>query len=239
MLMNVFKFALLGAAIVAFFGAPVAAQRLPVVSQGAGPVVPLGTINVVGRGVVRVPADLLLGRVMLFSRGSSASLDQATQTIVAAMRAHGIPDAAAVVPMNGSIGTQGNSNTAITGSLAKPTRERAEAILRDVLKALPDSLATVVTNAQVQTSLWLTDCAQSEGRAQQAALDDARRRAQMVAHAAGVRLGPVVGVTELQSPVAQCGLPSDSNGLSYSSNDLAGPLAVSIFVNANVSFAIR
>lgn len=234
--MNVFKFALLGAAIVAFFGAPVAAQRLPLTG---GPVAPPETITVAGRGVVRVPADLLRVRVQLFSRASSANLDQAGQTVVAVMRAHGVPDAAWVLPMSGYLGPQNNAGPIIVGSLAKPTRERAEAIVRDVLKALPDSLATVIANAQVQTALWVTDCTPAEGRAQQAALDDARRRAQMVAHAAGVRLGAVVGVTELGAPATQCGPPPEMSGVMFGQNDTYGPLDVPIAVNATVSFAIR
>jgi uncharacterized protein YggE len=192
-------------------------------------------ITVVGRGSVRVPADRMRVAIRLFGRstatGTVANVDDAGKTIAEALRAHGMPDAAWVLPLSGMFG-QGSGVPQIVGTVDKPTRERVETIMRDTLKALPDALAAVVQGAQILPLLFVEDCASAEARAQKAALADAQRRAEMIARAAGVRLGAVIAVNE-PGFVPACLSPNDFGVPGYNQLD------VSIVVSATVSYAIR
>jgi len=226
----------------AFCGAAICALLLSVVPAWAQSV---SAITVVGRGTIRVPADRMRVVVRIFGRsgatGTVGSLDDAGKTIAEALRAHGMPDAAWVLPLSGMLG-QGGGGPQIVGTIEKPTRERVETIMRETVKALPDALASVIQSAQIQSSLFLNDCSDAEARAQKAAVADAHRRAEMIARAAGVRLGSVLAINEQSSVTGACLSPSDFGALGYNPQgnyfDPYGPLDVSIGVGATVSYAI-
>ena len=236
------RYALYGVTVCALLlgSVPGAAQPLVKTSSPGGMI---SAITVTGRGSVRVPADRMRVVVRIFGRSGAtatgADIDSAGKTIAEALRAHGMPDAAWVLPLNGTFGQNGGVAPQIVGTVDKPTREHVETIMRDTLKALPDALATVVQNAQIQTSLFLTDCSGPEARAQKAALEDAHRRAETIARAAGVRLGSVVAVNEQGFPQACVSSNDAMFGYNPQNNfDAFGPLDVAIVVTATVSYAI-
>jgi len=229
----------LAAALLAF------CALVPASAQVAPP--PLNSITVLGRGIVRIPADRMRVVVHITGRsnasGASMNIDDAGKTIAEALRAHGMPDAAWVLPLSGFLGPGGNAPQ-IVGTIEKPTRARAEAIMRDTLTALPDALAAVVQSAQVQSTLFATDCSVAEARAQKLALADARRRAAAAARAAGVRLGNVLIVNENSFPPASCNAPTDYGMTGYNSQqgisfDPYGAPEIAILVAATVSYRIR
>jgi uncharacterized protein YggE len=208
-------------------------QRLPLTASGT-----VAAVTVSGRGSVHVPADRLRFVIHIFSRNQGVELDNAGKTIAETLRAHGVPNATWILPLSGSYGN-GNAPV-IVGTILKPTREGAETIVRETLKALPDSLSTVVQNPQVQTALFVDDCSSAQDRARQAALMDARRRAESIARAADIHLGPVVGVTETALPTTACLPEADVNSFGQGNvQDAFGPLDVQIAVTETVSFAIR
>jgi hypothetical protein len=219
------------------------------------------TIVVTGRGVVRIPADRMRIDIRFFNRGivpvrqagaasgatpapiiTAADFDAAGKTIADVLRMHGVPDARWMLPVLGALSPQGASPS-IVGTIAKPTRERVEAIMRDALVAMPDSLAWMATNVQIQTTLGVDDCGPAEARAQQAAIADARVRAASIAQAAGVRLGSIVAVNELGSSLGGCRTKPDDLGILSAGGFNAGQaepvLDVPIIVSATVTFAIH
>ncbi|MEO6990314.1 MAG: SIMPL domain-containing protein [Candidatus Baltobacteraceae bacterium] len=207
---------------------------------GSGPSFPpnraeLGGIIVVGQGVVRIPADTLHLEVRFFSRGSVQSIDSAGQSIAETMRANGVSDARWTLSLSGVVG--GNSSGAIVGTIRKPTRDNVEAMARKMAATLPNSLAGTVQNFNVNSTLSVDDCSVAEGRAQGAAIADARARARRVASAADLKLGAILAVNESASfPNPGCGNVADVYGQRGSDNGF-GPLDVPVSVTATVTFA--
>jgi uncharacterized protein YggE len=217
--------------------AQVLSQRIPVTASGA-----LSAITVTGRGTVHVPADRMRVVVHLFwkkeAMTQNVDVDALGKTVADVMRAHGVPDAAWVLPLNGMLGSP-NAPPSIVGTVVKPTRPAAEAIVREIIKAMPDSVTSAVANVQVQTSLFIDDCFAAENGAEKAAFEDARKHAKALARAAGVKLGAVIAVTENGILPSACLPMADSNMNFNGSNDALGPVDVQIGVATTVSFAIR
>src|ERR1700694_5275561 len=129
------------------------------------------TITVSGRATVRTPADRLRFSLSIYGRGASTTLDEAGKSIASILRDRGISDATWTLPTSGGVSTQ-NATGAVIGTLAKPTREKAEAIIRGTFAALPASVMAFAQSAQLSTSLILDDCTAAEARAQTAAIAD-------------------------------------------------------------------
>lgn len=208
-------------------------ERIPLTPNAVLP-----GITVSGHGAVRVSGDRmrLIVRVFFKPPANDQVADSTGKSIAEIMRGHGVPDASWTIPLSGNLGG-GNSVPVIVGTIAKPTREKAEAILRVVLAALPDSVTAVVQNPQVQTSLLVDDCSSAEGRAQSAAFADARRRAESVSRDAGVQLGSVTSV--LQTSVLASACTSAGDGSYGNGFEALGPLETTVSINETVTFAIR
>jgi len=204
-------------------------------------VVTANTITVAGRATILVPPDRLRVLVRLSPRNvTGEQLEALAASVADAMHAGGIADAKAVLPIAGYLGS--NATIAIVGSVAKPTRESVEAILRATLKAVPDATATALgTNYQVQSSYSVSDCSDAEARAQQAAIADARARAERVATAAGLHLGPIISVNEGSAgPAAGCFTdPDTAYGAAFGNQDPYGAIAIPVNVFATVVFGTR
>jgi uncharacterized protein YggE len=221
---------------------PASAQLVPQrLSPAAGGTPEVNTITVVGRATVRTPADRLRFALSIYGRGASTTLDDAGKAIAAILREHGVADAAWVLPTSGGVSLQ-NANGSVVGTLAKPTREKAEAIIRGTFQSLPPSIVAFAQGAQLSTSLMVDDCSAAEARAQEAVIADARQRATMVARAAQLGLGKVVAVYE---PLAQTpGCPTKPDNMlpsvQFSGNQQAPDNFDVVFsLTATVSFAIR
>jgi hypothetical protein len=159
------------------------------------------------------------------------------------LKANGVSDAHEVLPFT-------NLNTrsvvpAVVATVAKPTRERLEQIARNVVKAIPDRFAPAFANAQVQVALFVDDCSADEARAERDAFADAKARAIRLASAAGVKLGPVIGIAAGQSslPIGCTAKPeSVENGPVFvnaqNGTGVYGPLVVPIAIYETVTFAI-
>ncbi len=220
--------------------AQVPPQRLP---PSAGGAPDLNTVTVMGRSTVRIPADRARFSLSIYGRGASTTLDEAGKTIAAILRDHGVSDATWTLPSSGSVTTQ-NASGSIVGSLAKPTREKAEALIRDTFHSLPPSVIAFTQGAQLSTTLIVDDCSAAEARAQEAVIADARTRATLVARAARVGVGKVVAVYEQLPQTSGCATKPDTvpEGLNFY-GALRQPgldnFDVIVSITATVSFAIR
>jgi hypothetical protein len=197
-------------------------------------------ITVGGRATVRVPADRVRFALSIYGRGASTALDDAGKTIAGILRDHGIADATWTLPTSGGVSLE-RAQGSVIGTMNKPTREKAEALIRDTFKSLPPSLIAFAQSAQVQTTLLVDDCSAAEARAQAAAIADARARATMVARAAQVGLGKVVAVYEQLPQNFGCATKPDATPFTpYGSpNQALDNFDVILSLNATVSFAIR
>jgi uncharacterized protein YggE len=185
----------------------------------------------------------VFGSVGAAPAAGSVPLDDAANALIDALKANGVADAHEVLPL-------ANLNTrsvvpAIVGTVAKPTRERLEEIARNVVKAIPDRFAPAFANAQVQVALFVDDCDAAEARAERDAYADAKARATRLASAAGVRLGPVIAISDAQSSLPPgCTAKPDAgeNGPPFinigNGTGAYGPLVVPITVYETVTFAI-
>ncbi len=182
------------------------AQVVPAAANG---------ITVVGRGVVRVRADELHFSATLFPSPSrvqtapapSADVDGAAEAIAKALRDAGVADASAGYP--GGFGSLNTTGRTVTGTLHKPTRDGVSAIVKAGNAAAAPYANVTLQNLGLNFSV--DDCSAPEVRAQDAALADARARAERAANAAGVRLGAVVAVNEaLGLGSAACATRPDS-----------------------------
>ncbi len=202
-------------------------------------------ITVIGRGTAAAAPDRARISVQIYGNQGVANagtlpLAEAADALVDALRASGVADVREVLPI-GNLSTRSVA-PAIVGTIAKPTRERLEAIARDVVKSLPDRLAPAYGNVQLQVSLLVDNCAIDEERAERAAFADARSRAARLAAGAGLRLGAVEAIADTQSFIP-VGCSSRPDALDSPSNGpptigLYGPLVLPITVNETVTFAI-
>ncbi len=197
-------------------------------------------ITVTGRGIANAPADHMRVTVRLYANPNSGSnLGDVADAVVSAMHTAGIRDAHSELPLAGSFGP--NVAPSIVGTIDHPTREVVEGLARATTAALPDRATKSNVNYNIAQLISSDDCGPAETRAQQAAIADARARAQRVAHASGVRLGDVVAVNE-GSTFLPGGCPTSPDrvtGFAGAYTDPLGALAVPITVNATVTFAIR
>jgi uncharacterized protein YggE len=236
--------------VLAFLTAGVAgAQTLPGTAKPAP-----GEITVWGRGSVTAPADTVRVSVQLFtggggSAGPALSFDDAANALRDALKSSGVADAHIVLPI-GSLNAR-SIVPSIVGTVAKPTRERLEAIARDTVKAIPDRFAPLFANAQIQVALLVDDCGPEEARAERAAFEDAKKRAERIAADAGLRLGPVAGINASQAFLPPgCNAKAGDGSAAGSQNGYAlgmqsgnvsgpyGPLELVVSVNETVSFSI-
>ncbi len=204
-------------------------------------------LTVVGRASIAVPADRLSVTVRLYPRSvTNAALDALAKSVADTMRGAGIADAREVLPLLGSLGP--NSQLAVVGTIAHPTRASVESILRSVLATIPDTTAAAIgNNYQVSTALGIDDCDAAETRAQTAAFEDARARATRAAAAAGVHLGAILAINENSafSDAACRANAGDANGAVATAGtfgpgmDPYGSLNVPITATASVTYALR
>lgn len=220
-----------------------AAQNPP----GAGRLgTPNGGITILGRGTAAATPDRAHVSIQVFGNpgpqsASPVSLEDAANALRSALQANGVQDAREVVPI-GNLSTR-NLAPVVVGTVAKPTRERLEAIARNVVKALPDRLAPALANTQIQVALLVDDCSPDEARAERAAFADARSRAGRIAATAGLRLGGVEAIVATQTflPTGCETKPDTIDGPATGPPpfpSLYGPLALPITVNETITFAI-
>jgi len=220
---------------------PAAAQLVPQRLSAPGGTPEAGTITVGGRATVRVPADRVRFSLAIYGRGASTTLDEAGKTIAAILRDHGVPDAAWTLPTSGNVSLQSASGS-VVGTLVKPTRAKAEALIRDTFASLPPSVIAFAQSAQVSTFLLVDDCSAAEARAQEAAIADARDRATLVARAARVGLGKILAVYESLPQTFGCATKPDTAPTSTygpSNQQALDNFDVVLSLSATVSFAIR
>jgi uncharacterized protein YggE len=211
-------------------------------------IVPSTGITVTGRGAVRVKADEMRFTATLYAsgtRGSAAAspqpavdVDGAAEAVVKALRADGIADAATSFAGNFSAV---NAQRTVLGTLQKPTRDKVNALLKDGSTAAAPFPGVALQN--VSLGFLVDDCSGPEARAQEAALADARARAERIAHAGGLRLGAIMAVTEASTfnPNGACAIRPDTpaplgNGRIDGDPTLTGEVFVSI--SATVTYAI-
>ncbi len=199
-------------------------------------------ITVTGRGVADAPADHIRVTVRFFgpTPNNTANFEDAAKAVVAAMQSAGIANAREVLPIEGGVGP--NVAPTVVATIDHPTREMLERLARQTAAALPDRTSHSSINFNVAAALFSDDCASAETRAQQAAIIDARRRAQRAAAASGLHLGSIVGVNE-SSNFLPPGCPTSPDSTPFFGGayniDPSAPLAVPIAVNATVTFSIR
>ena len=236
-----------------FVATPISAQVASVPSTG---------ITVTGRGVVRVHADVLrllayLGPVLqrnaMIRTGATTDgaagvpasppdVDAAADAIAKSLRDAGVADATSGISatFNQAIGGR-----VITGTVHNPTRQGIDALVRAGNAAAANYPNVTLQNLVL--SFYASDCGAAEARAQDAALSDARTRAERAAHAAGVRLGSIIVVNEAApsafptAPLSQgCLTRPDTQFLAQQRNDGEGITNGDIFVTAlaTVTFSI-
>jgi uncharacterized protein YggE len=159
-------------------------------------------ITTIGRATVGAAPDRARVSVQVFGSvgtpvAGGVPLDDAANALVDAFKSNGVSDAHEVLPF-GNINAR-NVVPAVFGTVAKPTRERLEAIARAIVKAVPDRFVPAFANAQVQVAFIVDDCAPAEARAERAAFADAKARAERLADAAGVELGSVAAIADTQT----------------------------------------
>lgn len=214
-----------------------AASVRPVAAQLAASPAPGITVN--GSGVARVAPDRMHVEIFLNpGRGvSESALDTVGERVAATLRLHGLPDAAWILPLTGTIG-QG-TEPVIVGTIAKPTRPKLEALVRDNALVFPEPIPEI-QNFRIQSSLAADDCSAAERRAQRLALDDARARADALARDAGLALGQVTAIFQFVGNNAGCASSQSGGRINYYTGDSAyGPLEIPVSVSLNVTFAVR
>jgi uncharacterized protein YggE len=224
--MNAVAAALLAAGCLAGAALPALAQTAP----------PAG-ISVQGRGTVRRPADFARFAIVIGDRQNPAGGLDSADTLVAALKKAGIDDATVVAPLNNVITAQ--AFVTVVGTVRKPTPAGIRTLVTSLEAALPPGTVAVQT---VNYTLGLDDCSDAETIATQAALDDARLRAQRVASAAHVELGPVLAANVLSAPNGPCPTKPDRGAYQAQQFDLfggAGALDVFVVAALTVTFAIR
>jgi uncharacterized protein YggE len=204
---------------------------------GAQTVPPAAGISVQGHGVVRRPADVARFTVIVGDRQNPAAGLGGADALVAALKRAGVADAAVSNPIGNVVSAQAFAT--VTGSVRVPTPASVRALVAAVES---DVSASAVVIQNVNFALGLDDCSAAQAIADQAALDDARARAQRLASAAHVELGAVVAITELSTPAGPCPTKPDRVWpVSGQFDPLQGgtSLEVVISANANVTFAIK
>lgn len=217
-----------------------AAQGMPYV--GRAPAGDAG-ITVTGRGATAsIPSRARITVTLPGANAGGVTVDDAAHALVDALRANEVADAR-VVPPVGSVNAA-YAPIAVVGSLAKPTRERLETIAANVVKALPDRFGPVLSKAQIQLALASDDCTADEARAERAAFEDARARAERLASIAGLRLGAVIALNAAQIYLPP-GCPTKPDAIEANGNggagfgSLYGALTLPITVTLTLTYALR
>jgi uncharacterized protein YggE len=209
----------------------------------AGPVralaqtAPFPGITVQGRAAVRRPADIARFSISVGDRQNPSGGLGGADALVAALKKAGVADAAVANPAGNIITAQ--SFALVVGSLRKPTPSSVRALVAAVQSELPPNAVTI---QNVNFALGLDDCSDVEAIATQAALDDARGRAQLVANAAHVQLGAPLNVSEFGGPNGNCPTKPDRAPFAqvpYDAFGGTGSLDVLVQIAVNVTFGIR
>jgi uncharacterized protein YggE len=186
-------------ALPAFLSGPALAQEIQ------PPTLP-PTLNVTGTGEVSVAPDMATLRIGVETRGDSAAAavaanNEAAQAVIAAIKGNGVADKDiqtsnfSVSPVYDETSYQRPGGPRIIGYQAT---NQVAARVRD-LDRLPGLLdATVGSGANRIDGLefGLADDTAAADEARRLAVEDARRKAEVYAEAAGVRLGPVRSIGE-------------------------------------------
>jgi uncharacterized protein YggE len=200
-------------------------------------------ITVTGRGAsAALPARARITVTLTVANAGGVTIDDAARALADALHANDVTDARVVLPV-------GNVNAAyapiaVVGSVAKPTRERLETIAANVVKALPDRFQPILSKAQIQLALASDDCTPDEARAERAAFEDARSRAERLASIAGLHLGTVIALNAAQIFLPP-GCPTKPDAIEPGGNagvgfgNLYSTLTLPITVNLTLTYALR
>lgn len=193
-------------ALVAVASAPSRAQYQPM--PAVGPPVP-GTIGVTGEGTVSVAPDRALVRLGVTTRaGTAAEALRAHEAdmarVLTRVRQFGVADRD--IQIEGlSLGENYGPNGP-DGFVA----QRVVTVTTDSLRAVPDLVAAVVSEGANRLDglvYTVRDARPAEALALDAAVADARAKAERIAGAAGVTLGRVLAVQELDTVVGYPPMP--------------------------------
>jgi uncharacterized protein YggE len=194
-------------------------------------------IAVAGTGTVRRPADAVRYTIVLSGRNvtASGSILSSAAALVDALKRNGSADAVLADPPNAMISQQ--STASVRGSLRKPSAESVRAFVAAVTATLPPDGVPIQSIGYVNV---LDDCSEAERVAQNAAFEEARRRAAGIAAAAHVTLGGVTAVTEGITAPNACPTRPDPAVAAGFTGPYASPDAFNVLVTVtlNVTFAI-
>jgi uncharacterized protein YggE len=164
--------------------------------------VPLNTIVVVGEGSARVSPDIAVLDVGLETRAESASqtlglVTQRATAVLDAARAQGVPDADLQthgLSLRPQTDRDARRVIGYVASYALALRLRDIAAAPAVVDAVSAAAGDALRLGGFHLLTSATDVARAEAGAH--AVEDARRRAESMARAAGVRVGRVLAITE-------------------------------------------
>lgn len=197
-----------------------------------------GGITVVGRAAVRVRPDVVRFTARFSLRPTSmdallSQVDTVTQGFVQA----GV-DANAISREIGPLFAPQMQNQGIELTVNGTSRPAPVAQLAGMYARVMTSLNPIsgVTFQSFNAIYGLQDCASGEEQARAAALADARRRAQAIAHDAGVTLGELLNASETSLGPVSCNVvqPGVQNG----SLDMSPQPMVSVNMQITVTYSV-
>lgn len=196
-------------------------------------------ITVSGSATERLPATTAVVHIQLGTRNNAATLDApALAPLIDALVQAGADRSSIVLPLQ--FQAPGKFNTAqVTATVANPT---VDALQRGVV-----SVGTVIANMPgvllggAQVELRRSDCAESESRARQTAIDRARAKALATAHQLGVHLGRVsaVRVNDQQTADGSCSSSYMLGPYMQQLQNAADYVTINVFSSVTITYAIR
>jgi uncharacterized protein YggE len=197
-----------------------------------------GGITVVGRGSLRVRPDVVRFTARFSLRPTSmdallSQVDAVTQGFVQA----GV-DANAISREIGPLFAPQMQNQGIELTVNGTARPAPPAQLAAMYARVMTSLnpITGVTFQSFNASYGLQDCAAGEEQARAAALADARRRAQAIAHDAGVTLGDLLNASETTLGPVSCNVVQQ--GVQNGSLDMSPQPMVTVNTQITVTYSV-
>lgn len=180
----------------------VALVSVPALAQPVAAPPPPGVISVSGEGVVRVSPDRARIRVGVVTRAATApealrQHEQDVSRVLTRVRQLGVADRDIQIESL-SLGENYGPNGP-DGYVA----QRIVTVTLDTLRLVPDLVAAVVSEGANQLQgidYVMRDTREAEAQALDRAVADARSKAERIASASGVVLGPVVAVQEAGAP---------------------------------------
>lgn len=194
------------AGAIALTAATLLSASLPAAAQDATPTANStpATVSVSGVGMVTVAPDtasVQLGVTVTEATLAEAQATASTQmeAVIAAVKAAGVEDkdiqtSTYYVSVVQSYDSNGNP----TKVSSFQVQNQVNVVIRDITKVgeVLDSAVSAGANTIYGVNFYVSDSTSAATQARKLAIDDAHQRAQELADAAGMTLGPVVSITE-------------------------------------------